>query len=398
MTTSSVPNARPPLPAPRDGARPLRVLLVAARFFPHMGGVETHTYEVGRRLARAGVDVTVLATDPGGALPARERREGLAIRRVRSWPADRDYYFAPAIYREIVRGGWDVVNCVGYHTFVAPVAMLAARRAGIPYVVTLHSGGHSSPLRRASRSLQHAILRPLLARSARIVAVSEFERDFFRERLRLPEERFAVVANGSNLPAVRRAGRDAGALIVSVGRLEHYKGHHRVITALPLVIEQFPEARLEIVGSGPFETSLRQLAERLAIGDRVEIRSIPGCDRNAMADLLSRARLLTLLSDYESQGLAALEALAAGCPVLVSRTSALRELAVRGLARSVDAEAGPGEIASAVLEQLRNPLRPAANDLPTWDDCAQRLLALYREAAGVAMSNRGASHQAVTWR
>lgn len=400
MTDVAPRNTRsqPLPPAGGRGARPLRVLLVAARFFPHVGGVETHTYEVSRRLARAGVDVTVLSTDPGGRLPARGRLEGVSIRRVRSWPAKRDYYFAPGIYREIVRGRWDVVNCVGYHTLVAPLAMLAARRAEIPCVVTLHSGGHSSPLRRATRGLQHVALRPLLAGAARIVAVSQFESDLFRDRLALPEERFAVVPNGSDLPARSRADTAEAAVIVSVGRLERYKGHHRAITALPLVIEHFPDARLHIVGSGPFESTLRRLAERLAVGDRVEIGSIPGADRNAMADLLSRARLLALLSDYESQGLAALEALAAGCPVLVSATSALRELAERGLVRAVRPGAGPSEIAAAILEQVRNPLRPTAIDLPTWDDCALRLLALYRDAGAVAVNRRGGSREALTWR
>lgn len=57
------------------GATPgkLRVLQVALRYFPFMGGVETHTYEVARRLARQGVDVTVLTTDTTGKLPASSR-------------------------------------------------------------------------------------------------------------------------------------------------------------------------------------------------------------------------------------------------------------------------------------------------------------------------------------
>ncbi len=48
------------------------VLLVAARYFPYMGGMETHVYEVGQRLARAGIRVTVLTTDLSGQLPTFE--------------------------------------------------------------------------------------------------------------------------------------------------------------------------------------------------------------------------------------------------------------------------------------------------------------------------------------
>jgi glycosyltransferase involved in cell wall biosynthesis len=367
----------------RSGRRPFRVLLVAARFFPHIGGVETHVYQVARRLVADGIDVTVLTTDPGGRLPSSDELEGVQILRVRSWPAERDYYFAPGVYRRILAGRWDVVNCVGYHTFVAPLAMLAALRARIPLIVTLQSGGHSSQLRNNVRRLQQGLLRPLLGRAQRIVAISQFEADLFRTSLRLPADRFALIPNGSDLPLIGCPGEAGGeTLIVSLGRLERYKGHHRVIRALPRVIEEFPDVRLRVVGAGTFEEDLRRLTARLSLTSRVEIGAIPGSDRAGLAELLARANLLALLSEYESQGIAALEGLAVGCPVLVAATSALQELADRGLARAVSIDATSAEVAAAILGQLRDPLIPPHVELPTWDDCAARLLALYREVAG----------------
>src|SRR5579859_347831 len=165
----------------------LRVLLVTARYFPYIGGVETHVYEVGQRLARAGVEVTLLTTDPSGQLPAVEESAGVQIRRVRAWPANKDYYFAPAIYRFIMQRKWDLVHCQGYHTLVAPLAMFAARRAGIPYVLTFHSGGDSSRFRKAFRGVQRAALRPLLTGAERLIGPSKWEVEFFRERLHLPD-------------------------------------------------------------------------------------------------------------------------------------------------------------------------------------------------------------------
>ena len=91
------------------------VLLVAARYFPYMGGMETHVYEVGQRLVRTGIRVTVLTTDLSGHLPIFEDVDGVKIRRVPAWPTNKDYYFAPDMYRVIVRGGWDLVHCQGYH-------------------------------------------------------------------------------------------------------------------------------------------------------------------------------------------------------------------------------------------------------------------------------------------
>jgi glycosyltransferase involved in cell wall biosynthesis len=362
----------------------LRVLLVAARYFPYMGGVETHVYEVGRRLARVSVEVTILTTDVSGRLPAVEEVDGMQIRRVRAWPANKDYYFAPGIYRVITRGRWDLVHCQGYHNLVPPLAMLAAWRANIPFVLTFHSGGDVSRLRKALRGLQWTMLRPLLSRARKLIAVSEFEAGFFRERLRLPAERFVVIPNGAHLPhtfepAVTAADQaDDGPLIVSIGRLERYKGHQRVVAALPKLLELIPDARVRIVGVGPYETTLQKMARRLGVAERVEIQAVPPGDRGGMAALIARADLVTLLSEYESQGLAVMEALTLGRPVLVAGNSALQELADRGLARMIPLESTPEELATVVASQLRQPFVPQNVALPTWDACAASLLALYR--------------------
>jgi len=183
-------------------ARSLRVAMVATRAFPSIGGIETHVNEVAPRLAAAGVGVTVLTTDPGWRLPTSDQVAGARLRRFRAWPARADYSLAPGIYRAIRQEEWDLVHCQGYHTLTAPLAMRAAAAAGIPYLVTLHSGGHSSPFRNLVMRFQWKTLRPQLARAERLVAVSGFEAEFFAERLRLPRDRFAVIPNGSNLPEV----------------------------------------------------------------------------------------------------------------------------------------------------------------------------------------------------
>src|SRR5947207_257771 len=100
--------------------------------------------EVGRRLAASGAEVEVLCSEPGGPAVAEQRRDGILIRSVRAWPADRDLYLAPGIWREMARRPWDIVHVQSYHTLVAPLAMLRALTLRIPYVVTFHGGGHSS--------------------------------------------------------------------------------------------------------------------------------------------------------------------------------------------------------------------------------------------------------------
>lgn len=368
----------------------LRVLMVTPRYFPMMGGVENHVYQVARRLAHAGVDITVLTTDPSNQLPAYEKVEGVHIQRVRAWPSNRDYYFAPGIYNVIRQGKWNLMHLQSYHTLVAPLAMAAARQAKIPYVVTFHGGGHSSALRNQMRGLQQTLLRPLLAKAQKLVAVANFEISYYGARLHLAPERFAIIPNGCDLAfnenAVTAETTTAVAPkpieILSVGRLEHYKGHHRILAAMPAILTHYPEARLRILGEGPYKTELQQQAAALGVSERVAVGGIPMAKRAQMAATLSSATLVTLLSDYETHPIAALEALALKRPVLVTNTSGLQELADQGLARSIALESTPEEVARAVIEQIRDPLIPAKLDLPTWDDCARELLMLYRACTG----------------
>jgi glycosyltransferase involved in cell wall biosynthesis len=347
-----------------------------------MGGVENHVYQIARRFASAGLDANVLTTDREGTLPPTEVCEGVKIQRVPAWPRDGDIYYAPGIYRQIRQGGWDIVHLQSYHTFVAPLAMLAAWKSGIPYIVTFHGGGHSSRLRNVLRGPQRLLLRPLLSRAEQLVATAQFEIPFFSRIVGVGQERFVYIPNGSDIAGTRRKVQlaEKEPLIASVGRLERYKGHHRILAALPYIVEKRPDVRLWVAGKGPFENTLREMAARLGVADRVEIGSIPAAERERMAAELSRASLVVLLSDYETHPMAALEALALGCPVLVLATSGLQELAERGWARSVSPESSPAEIAAAALEQLNHPLIPDNVELPTWDACAADLAALYERS------------------
>ena len=126
------------------------------------------------------------------------------------------------------------------------------------------------------RRTQHALLRPLVARAARLIGVSEFEADFFSARMGLPRERFVVSPNGAAMPGASAGVELDPHLIVSSGRLERYKGHHRVVAAMPELIRRIPDARLHIVGTGPYEGELRRLVAALGLGERVVISAIPG--------------------------------------------------------------------------------------------------------------------------
>lgn len=370
-------------------SRRLRVLEVAPRYFPDLGGTETHVHEVSRRMARReDLTITVFASDRTGTLPRAERGDGFDVVRRRAWPAERDYYVSPGLVRVIRDGAWDVVHFQGIHTFIPIVGMLAARSAGIPYVVTFHTGGHSSGARTALRDRQWKLLAPLLRGASALIGVSRFERGLFEQATGIDPERFTVIRNGGSLPPVPAGVRPVPGRIVSSGRLERYKGHHRVIEALPLVREQVPGAHVVVLGAGPTHDELLGLAARLGVADAVTIRHVPPGDRAAMAVELSSAAVLAAFSDYEAHPVAVMEALTLGVPVVGYDIAGIADLVEDGVVVGLTPGAPPGVAARALANSMdadREPGSAVALDLPTWEDSAERLAEVYVRAAAARL-------------
>jgi glycosyltransferase involved in cell wall biosynthesis/GT2 family glycosyltransferase len=364
-----------------------RIVMVTPRFPPDVGGGARHVREVARRLVADGCEVTVVCTDRTGTLPRREQVDGIDVRRVRAWPRDRDYYVAPGLWRAMGRATpCDVVHVQSWHTFVAPLAMLRARQLGIPFVLTFHGGGHSSRTRRSLRGVQRAALAPLVRRAARLVAVARFEIPLYARAFGVPPERFALIPNGIDTAAAPAdAATSPGPLVISsIGRLERYKGHHRVLAALPHVLATHPDARVRVVGTGPEEPALRRQAIDLGVAERVEFVAVPADAPERMQELLRTSTVVVCLSEFETHPLVALEAVAAGRPVLVAATSGLQELADDGLATAIPIDSHATDVAAAIASLLTQPPATTAPRLASWDDCADQLLSLYRDVASCA--------------
>jgi glycosyltransferase involved in cell wall biosynthesis len=358
----------------------MRVLIVTTRYFPDLGGIETHVYETMRRLPRiANMEFTILTTDITGRLPPRESVNGVEVIRVPAWPKGNDLYFSPEIYRTVNQPRrWDLVHCQGIHNFVPVLAMLAARRAGIPYMVTFHTGGHSKRLRNALRPVQWRAVGPLLRGASALVAVSRFEAGMMSARARVPRDSITVIRNGGTLPDPPPGTAVVPGRIVSSGRLERYKGHHRVIDALPGVIDAIGAAHLVILGSGPYEDELLARAAGLGLSDRVSIVSVPPADRKAMAHALSQAAVVAALSDYEAHPVAVMEALSIGRPVVGRNIAGIGDLVDEGWVIGVDPSAPTPVVSRRLAEAMTEPNPVVPGEFPTWDTCAAQLAGVYQ--------------------
>ena len=359
----------------------LRVLMVCARYLPDMGGIETHAYEVARRLAALDeFEITVLATDRSRNRPANEIVEGVRIVRIPAWPKNRDYYFAPAVASIVAQPQqWDLVHCQGIHTAVPILAMRAAVRVKLPYAVTFHTGGHTLRHRNALRSIQWRLIGPMLRKADSLIAVSRFEAEQLAAQARLGDRPISIIRNGGTLPTPPPGTQAVPGRIVSPGRLERYKGHQRVIEALPHVMRQVPEAHLVVLGQGSYEAELRSLAERLGVAERVTIRHVEPADRTGMAVALAEASVVASFSDYEAHPVAVMEALGVGRPVVGYACSGIGELVNEGLVLGVTPGTSASDAAGDLVRAMTRQDARALPEMPTWDTTAGQLGAAYRQ-------------------
>ncbi|MGB8407794.1 MAG: glycosyltransferase family 4 protein [Mycobacterium sp.] len=359
---------------------PLRIAMVSALALPEMGGIETHVHEVSSRLAAGGADVTVLTTDRSGALPADEECSGYRVRRWCAYPRSADYCLAPGLTRHLMSERYDVVHVQGIRTLLAPTALAAAQRAGTPSVLTLHTGGSRSALRQSLRPVQFRLWSPVLRRTTALVAVCEYERQKIAALLGVGEGSIRLIRNGCDpLPIDDAAPKSDGSpLLVSAGRLERFKGHHRIMRAMPAILAQKPAARLVVAGSGPYEKSLRKLAVRLGVAERVSICSFGPDRRGSLGRLFADADLFCLLSECEAHPVAVMEAVGAGTKALVADTSGLSELGRAGIVTTIALSASDEEVAAAALNLAAAP-RKVPPSIPSWDSCTDELQRLYHE-------------------
>jgi glycosyltransferase involved in cell wall biosynthesis len=366
--------------------------MVSSRYSPHVGGVETHVQEVARRIASRGLDLTVLTTDLTGELPPLEHEGPLTVRRFPARPRTSDLYISPSLVRHIREEGYDLVHVQGVNNFLPPMALMAAQRSGIPTVATFHGGGHSSRMRRMVRGTQWRVVRPLLLRTNALVAVCHFEVDTWAGRIGLEPEKIRLIRNGAEPLPVGSSppGVSGSPLVCSVGRLDRLKGHHRLIKAMPALLDLAPDAHLAVIGRGDFEHELRRLVARLQIEHAVTFMSFDSTEREALGTLVRSSDVVALMSDYEAHPVAVMEAVALERKVVVADTSGLSELAAEGLAVAVPADASPRTLAEVLADVARRP-DPVTPVLPTWDDCVDELVGLYEEILSGVSAGSGAT-------
>src|SRR3990170_8482583 len=125
----------------------IKIGMVCHRYYPDIGGVETHVREISERLVQRGFDVDVICTDPSWKYPGQEYHNGVRIKRFKSLAPKDAFYFAPQLYYYFKKYGHDY-NIIHAHNYHALPALFVSAAVKIKFVFTSHYHGRShSPFR-----------------------------------------------------------------------------------------------------------------------------------------------------------------------------------------------------------------------------------------------------------
>lgn len=320
-----------------------------------IGGLGRHVHHLSTALAAAGHDVVVLArrpsdTDPSTHPSSDEISEGVRVVAAAQDPHEFSFgddmmAWTLAMGHSMVRAGlslkvdggqtlWrpDLVHA--HDWLVAHPAIALAEFYDVPLVSTIHateagrhSGWVSGPL---SRQV-HAVESWLVRESDSLITCSASMRDEITDLFGPGLAETTVIRNGidaARWPFARREPRTGPPELLFVGRLEYEKGVHDAIAALPRIRRAHPGTTLTVAGDGTQQDWLTECARKHRVLKAT--RFVGRLDHDELLVMLHRADAAVLPSHYEPFGLAALEAAAAGTPLVASNVGGLGEAVIDG--------------------------------------------------------------------
>jgi phosphatidyl-myo-inositol dimannoside synthase len=333
---------------------PMRVLALVTDAFGGHGGIAQYNRDFLSALARCDRVGDVIVLPRLSATSVDALPDG--VRQLRA-VENRLAYSAAALWTAINYQPIDLVFCG--HLFMAPLAAVIARVLKVPLWVQVHG----IEVWRKLSALQRCSVE-----SATIVtSVSRYTRRRLLERVGIEQARVKVLPNTVSpqyqpgpKPAYLLDRHAAGGkkALMTVSRLdssEQYKGHDRVIRALPGVLSQHPDTIYLVVGDGDDRPRLESLAAECGVAKNVQFTGLVPPEE--LPDYFRLADVFVMPSAGEGFGIVFLQAMAAGIHVIAGSQDGSRDALCDGaLGTLVDPE-NCEELASAILTALDNPAR-----------------------------------------
>jgi len=299
----------------------MRIVDVNPFFYPLKGGIEHRMHDTSRLLAEKGHEVTVVT----GQLPGTEKEETSpdGYRIVRLDSKFINIYNPPFISSknvlETITGiDPDIVN---FNYRWAPSYNKDLKRYDGKKVFTYHNmWGEGVGIQGSISGINDNFFRKCLETFDHVIAVSDYVRNDLIRR-GYSEKYVTTIETGlSNFPD---AGKGDGDFILSLGRLVRTKGLDHLIEAMNDV-----EYKLIICGKGPDQKRLEKKIMKFGLGNKIEMKG--WVEEDEKQRLMGSCRFFVMPSLFESLGLAAIELMAHGRPIVHTNVNGLPDTIKNG--------------------------------------------------------------------
>lgn len=331
----------------RDDSPRVRILMLSWEFPPmSVGGLSRHVYDLSRHLTAIGCEVHVVTTAVQG-YPLDEVVQGVHVHRVQVLQPDGGGFIhfvlqlnlailercRRLVDRESIP--FDVIHA--HDWLVAQAAKALKQKVQLPLVATIHAtehGRNQGIFTDTQRHIHHQEW-VLTYEAERVIVCSSYMWDEVASLFELPQHKLQLLPNGVDEAVLTSSLTSVGddiepyeypseQMILFVGRLVREKGVHLLLEAAPAIRAEFPGARFVIVGKGPMSDELVNRAAQLGLSEHITFTGYADDDKRNR--LLHAAEVAVFPSLYEPFGIVALEAMAAGTPVVVSDVGGLRDI------------------------------------------------------------------------
>lgn len=327
----------------------MRILMVSWEYPPKVvGGLARAVSDLSEALVDMGHEVFVVTSDHPECAPV-EYAAGVRVYRTNQhYPSPlgfldsvlyMNYHLIQRAVQIIRTEPIDVIHA--HDWLVAPAAKVLKHAFGLPLVATIHAtewgrcGGLHNDLQRHISDVEWW----LTYEAYRVICCSEYMRDELRRVFHLPDDKISVIPNGVVAAKFRETHPDLNnfrkqwalpeeKIVFFIGRHVYEKGVDVLLGAVPKVLAHEPNTKFIIAGTGPMHDELKRLAYQMGIAHKVLFAGfVDDVTRNSLYQLADAA---VFPSRYEPFGIVALEAMAAGAPVVVSDVGGFREIVRHG--------------------------------------------------------------------
>ena len=374
-----------------------------------VGGISPHVSELSRQLSERGIEVHVVTKVTPLAPDEEVEPSGVRVHRVHLQDTPNDFLHEIQLLNQATdlrvrklledwRPGGEPTIFHAHDWLSLDAARELKYEYKLPIVATIHateSGRHGGIFNDTSKYI-HEQEYWLTYEAWRIIVCSEFMKQEVVRLFNVPNDKVDVIFNGVDpskfefdwSAADRAAHRSKLALpeekvVLYVGRFVREKGIHVLLNAASAVLAEEPNTKFLIVGGGHRER-FEKFVHWAGLQEKVLFTGFMA-DR-ALHMLYRCADVAVFPSLYEPFGIVALEAMAAGAPVVASDAGGLREVVQNDETGTLCYANNTGSLAWAILKVLRDPVRAQALEIKArvrlktdfdWGHIAERTIEIY---------------------